>query len=795
MPVTNLMPLVRGYLESEGFKILVQKDEYIVGDKLVFGQERDTWIVWPLPVNLEPTKYESALRSSVSTLRPNYPDAKAYVVAWSRGGFSRDFYQTLSDLRIKFLVPIWFFDTAFKVEEAPRAASAIADIRSLDILKERVPQPYKGDVQGGEAAEGPDLFDTLLLQLNKADSPTVRVVVGRAGIGKTFLFRALFARMYDEFLQAKNQQALGRRPIPLLTEHLKGIYAVRTELLVDNFLKTDVAAPVARETFEWLVVNGFATWLLDGLDELYAGDPDFFLYLGDLVTRKGSKAQITIWCRDSLLTTSTQFAEFQELFSGSDALKIYHLSDWERPSKRRFAWMNLERRTPKTSEEDTPQVASFLRTVDASRTLRSLSGLPFYCGLLLDQFRAGVVQEFTGDVSMLDFVIDQMIKREVAKGLLDLRLFAPHGLDDWLELIAVDYVEGRRYADIDRNEAMEYGKLVLQDGVDQKTQNHILVSLLQFPLFRAGAESGRIAFAHDLIAEALAARVYLGLLARQPGDVGRRLSRVDLEDPTLLRFIASRMGQGEEGAVTEVLRRGSLEGRSFSILLSLLMLARPERDLVKSIGGNFEGRDLAGVRFVGRDLSGLSFRCADLSFATFEGCDLRSARFEGAFLSRTRFEGDNQLEDAQFGDRSRLQSLLHGRKLLDEPAHLKKWVAERTGRTEPAGEPCPAALQIRYLFSKFIDPLGTPRRDDLNRRALAAGKRYSGTASAEEYIEAAVRHGYLTGPDFRDRFRRAEGDKYAEIIKFVRDGSISDGLGRVIAELCRLRGCTHQLRP
>jgi hypothetical protein len=792
MALANLMPLVRGYLESAGFKIIVQEDGCIVGDKLLFGQERDTWVVWPLPADLEPAKYESTLRGSVATLRPNYPDARAFVVAWSRAGFSRSFYQALSDLRVKFVVPIWFFDAAFRVEEAPKAASAIADIRSLDILKERVPQPYRQDSRPGESA---DLFDTLLLELNKGESPTVRVVVGRAGIGKTFLFRALFARMYEEFLQAKSGQALGRRPIPLLPEHLKGVYAIRTELLVDNFLRTDVAAPVERQTFEWLLVNGFTTWLLDGLDELYAGDPYFFEYLSDLVTRKASKAQITIWCRDSLLTTSDEFAEFQELFSGSDALRIYHLSDWERPSKRRFAWVNLEGRIPKTSEEDTPQVASFLRAVDTSPTLRSLSGLPFYCRLLLEQFRAGAVREFAGDISMLDYVIDQMIKREVDKGLLDLRLFAAHGLDDWLELIAVDYVEGRRYADIDRNEAMEYGKLVLQDGVDQKTQNHILVSLLQFPLFRAGAESGRIAFAHDLIAEALAARVYLGLLARQPSDVGRRLSRVDLQDPSLLRFIASRMGHAEEAAVIEVLRRAGLEGRSFAILVSLLMLGRPERDLVKGIGADFDGRDLTGVRFEKRDLGGLSFRCADLSFAVFADCDLRGARFEGAYFNRTCFEGENELQDAQFGDRSRLQSLFDRRKLLDDPVDLREWVARRTGRVEPLGEPCVAALQTRYLFSKFISPLGSPRRDDHNRRALLAGKWYGGAGSPDEYIEAAVRHGYFTGPDFRDRFRRAAGDKYAEMVKFVRDGNISDSLGRLIAELCRARGCTHQLRP
>jgi len=138
----KLMPLVRGYLESAGFKILAQQSECLVADKLVFGQERDTRIVWTVPVDEDIARYESTLRASVSMTRPNYPDAKAYVVAKSRSGFSRDLLQTLSDQGIRLLVPIWFFDAAFRVDEAPKATSAINDIRSPDILQKRIPQPF-----------------------------------------------------------------------------------------------------------------------------------------------------------------------------------------------------------------------------------------------------------------------------------------------------------------------------------------------------------------------------------------------------------------------------------------------------------------------------------------------------------------------------------------------------------------------------------------------------------------------------------------------------------------------------
>ena len=788
----DLLSQVRGYLESAEFRVILEQSESLVADKILFGQDRDTIVVWTIPLGQELTRYEATLRGSISKLRQNYPDAKGYVLAPSRAGFSRELLRSLADSRIKLLAPIEFFDTAFKVEEAPKAASAIADLRSLGTTQKRVPQPYRLDGEGDEA--GDDLFETLAAELAQVDAPCVRVVVGRAGIGKSFLFRALFASLYEEFLTAKAQRGSRPRPIPMVPQYLKGTYALRTEALVDSFLRTDVATPVRRETFEWLLANGFTTWLLDGLDELYSGDPHFFDYLLDPITRKDSRAQVTIFCRDSLLTTSDQFIEFHQLCSGSSALRVYRLSDWERRSKRHFTWLGLEGRPPRSAEADPPQVAAFLREIDNSKTLQMLSGLPFYCELLLQQHRDGQLRAFSDDVGMLNFVVDQMIKRELEKGVINLDLFEPNGLQEWLEQIAVSYVEGQRYADIDRDEAVEFGHLVLRSSLDEKTKKDILISLLQFPLFRSGTQSGRIAFAHDLIAEALAARQYLRTLRRNPGEVARRLARVDLEAPTLLRFMASRLDADAESALLGDLERGMPQGRGFAVLLTIALLARPERDLVKRLSAKFENRDLAGVRFSKRDLSGVSFRQADLSNAAFDDCDLQGARFEGAFLSRTRFGGTNLLQDAHFGDLGRVQSLWIGKKLIEDPEQLRDWVAKNTGKPLSIVKPCPSALQLAHLFGKFITPLGLAKRDELRREGLLAGRRYERAASTEAILAEAVKRGYLTRPDFKGRFRRAEGDKYGEMVRFVRDGSVSDGLGRLIGELCPVPGCLHMLR-
>ena len=790
----SLIPLVRGYLESAGFKILEEYEDCVVADRLVFAEDRDTWIVWTIPTAQEITQYESTLRASVSELRSKYPHAKATVLSLSLSGFSRSLRQELIDQRIRILVPIQFFDAAFKFEHAPRAASAIADIRSTKILSQRVRQPYTVEGVTGDESSGKDLLDTLCNELSTSNTPTVRLVVGRAGIGKTFLSRAVFAQLYNSFMKTKAQQGSASRPIPLLPDHMKDLYTLRTELLIENFLRTDVASPVSRNTFEWLLVNGFTNWLLDGLDELFTGDPGFFDYLLELITRPGSRAQIVIWSRDSLLTTSDAFMEFQELCAGSGLTRVYRLSQWELASKRHFAWLCLENRHPSKGESDTLPVNRFLETVERSPSLKALSGVPFYCDVLLRQFREGSIQESSDEVVMLDYLIEEMIQREVDKGLIDRKAFQPNGLQDWLEQVAVNYVEDRRYANIDRDEALEYGKLVLLDHVTEEVEQHILLSLLQFPLFTAGTESGKIGFAHDLIAEALAARYYARRLPSDASNIGRRVSNVDLDNPIRLRFMAKSLEPESETAIMAAMRAANVQEDTYKTLLSLLMIVRPECDRLKRLQVNLEGAALSSVGFVDRDLSGISFRRTDLSYVRFTDCDLRGARFEGAFMNRTRFLGSTDLEGADFGDLMRVKSLYVAKRFLESDGEIREWVEKATGRLRPTNQPCPTALQIAHIFGKFVTPMGTPRRDELKRQGILAGRRFTGAPTPAECMSAVIRHGFLVGPDRRDRFKRAAGDRYGEIVRLVRDSSVSQALGVLVSELCRRRNCTHELR-
>ena len=784
-----LAELVRGYLESAGFQVSEETGGCLVADKLIFNAERDTRLVW-VPEGRPGGGYdEGPLRDSISKVRANYPTtARATVVALRREGFSRDLQQSLMQSRVRLLAPIQFFDSRFRVEESPRAASSIADIRKNAQSLARVPQPFTTEFSSPDSAaqDHQDLFRRLRNEMGYNSGPSIRIIVGRAGIGKSYLFTALFDDLYKRFLEAKRSLSRLPRPIPLLPEHLKKTQVLRTDHLIDSFLHTDIADPMSSETFRWLLVNGFATWLLDGLDELYAGDTNFFDYLLDLVTIPNSKAQVTIWCRDSLLTTSRELSEFQEVCAGDDVLKIYRLDNWGTKSKRQFVWLQKEGRLPKANEGDSDDVRAFLQILDRDESTRVMSGLPFYCRILFDQHVANDLASFSDEVELIEHTISAMKDREIKKGLFDSACFEENGLDEWLEQIAADYIEGK-YAGFQRDEAEEYGPLVLRDGLSADEQQHIIVSLLNFPLFQAGSESGKVAFVHDLVADAVAARHYLKRLGNETHEVLKRLAHVDVDRPPLLRFMARRIEEAGRMAIVDELRRPSKD-RSFAVALTLMMLAKPSRDILRQV--NLEERFLIGVQFSDLDLSKCSFRGSDLTYASFDSCDLTGSSFDGANFHHTAFR-DCNLSDADVRG-CRAQSIVIGSKVEDDIERIHKWFHEASGIATSSGR-CPTAQQFMHLFSKFVTPLGSARRDRLDVRALTSGKRFEGAASMGDCIRAAVNAGYLLKlkPDSRKRYSRTSGDEYTPREPLISSwSSLRSGVLATVLGRC-LKNCVH----
>ena len=752
---------------------------------------KENMLVW-LPRTMKNQSQLDEIDDTFSS--PQYRNARRCILVPTTAGLTRDFRRDAQLLGSQILVPVQFFDTPFKIEEAPNAASVIASLR--DQAKEhRVPQPYAMEGQPG----GDDLLPVLHKKFTRPLESSLRIVVGPAGSGKSQLFSSLFGRLYDDFLEGKKRQRTTPRPIPLLPEHLKGRHTIRTNDLIDAFLRTDVASPVRQETLEWMLVNGFCTWLFDGLDELYSSDDRFFDYVLDLLTRPNTKAQILICARNSLLTTNDALAQFiQEYQQAVDSpVEVYRLKEWENDSKRKLTWLRLKKRLPKGGESDTEDVAGFMNYISKVQPLKQISKTPYYCNLLLDEYQIGTRRPFEDEFSVLQHAVNGIVKREIDKGLISLNHFGQNGQDlyDWLETAALEAYRSN-YEGLLKEELEEYARVVIQSDLEQEEIESIVTSLIQFPLFIQGKRHGTISFQHELMAEYLAAKYIVAALRKNTAKaVGTIEDKANFAESLTCRYFVKEFENDKSilASIERTVLGGSLNPKSFSHLLQILVIANPRTDLLKRNSSLLEGKDLQGLVFEDLDLDNVSFRHTNLKGVRFVKCSLQKTKFENALLSETHFENinENSLRDANFSALQRCESIWSGGKRISEREALKEWIQEVTKVRLSIEDPCPTAMQLEVLFKKFVGIDGTNSRDNIPSEAIARGKRIKGAPDPGECAKKCVAYGYLQGPDDRGRYNRIPGDKYDHMVDFVQKNKASDTIRAILDELCSIQNCRH----
>ncbi len=801
----NLQNMVEGYIKSHDYKMLDCREGFMVADKLFLGGEHDTWLIWITPPSVAVKNFnalEKRLLDDFDNMSAIYPKARYSIVAFSREGFSRDFLAEIRRLGVRLRVPIQFFDTPFKHEEAPGSASIIKTLIDSEATVRRVRQPYSLIMDGEAKDGGEDLLSELLEEVKNgqgeaSEVPCLRVIVGAAGIGKSVLFQHFFRKLYSHFQDQKSRQKIFMRPIPLLPEYLHREFSLRTKTLISNFLRTDVANPVPNDTFEWMLCNGLSMWLFDGLDELYSGDPDFFQDLLRLLTNPPGKAQILVCVRKSLLRTCEGFANLLDEFGAGpkNVIRVYELNDWDYASKRMFAWLSLEVRLPTKGEKDTSKVSGFLNAITKSKSLKLLSNLPYYCDLLMDEYLQGALTDFSDDYTLIRHAISGITEREQKKGLLSLDDFEREGLDQWMETIALEVYSGE-FKSIEKSSVKEYAELVLRSDLSAATKKNAITRLVLFPLFAPGIKPGTIAFKHELVVEYLTGRYLLKRIEEDPEWAARILgTRNDFADSLIARYMASQLAErkGALQCIITTLKTKGLPGMIFTNLLQLLLLSTPARDVVRSNAISLEGKQLKSIVFKDKDLDEVSFRNCDLSNATFEDCSLKDAFFEGAILLDTRFNNmkTDALKGAKFGNLNRFNSIYYGRQRMESPRKAREWAHRVTGLKEEIEETCPAALRLRQIFLKFVHPDGTWRRDEILKQAIVRGKKFPGAPSIDDCIKACLRFDYLEDLDYRSRYKRAHGDLYNDIVQFVKDWQMSQQMKQLLNSLCSKPGCKH----
>jgi hypothetical protein len=790
----DLLNLASGYLEAQGYKMVQRQTDFLHGAKPLPGRETHDYLVWVPKISRGGSlrTQENPYVSRFLEASKNFPSAARVMLVDTREGLSSSFRSKATKYHVTVRVPVEFFDTPFRSEAiTAKGALSVADsIRdsAKEVAQKRMPQPFTVRNRDKQK-QGSDLLDALFRKIMDEQklgiNPSINFIVGPAGIGKSILFNALFRQLYDKFLEYKRQLSLFPRPLPLVPQHLKTATVRNLRGAVESALHTDFELPIEFPAFEWMLTNGFAMWLLDGLDELMSRDPDFYNNIWELITKPHGTVQptIVICVRDSLLATSDNLRDFCEDEDLEKFITIYELSPWDVESKRAYAEKVLH---PSSEAE------RFMQVINTRPELNDLSSNPYYCSLLVDQFEAGDLQESYTESQLLDVALSSIIQREYRKELLDKVLLPETKLLEFLQALAGEDLD-TDFQGVDQRTLREYAEIMVPSDMSQQAIDMLITHLVQIAVFSQAAIAGNIRFSQEILEHYLLGQYLFSTFQSDKEQFLQILSkRLIPSDWITLRVLAEKVHARR--AIKDLLillEAVGLHDNSYRNILQIAAYAVDDTKGLKHL--SLKGHDLTGVKFEDMDFNDVSFRQCDLTRVEFRNCKLQGAQFEGSIIKNTYFLlGDPEaLRGATFGNMERVYSLIDERgKLQTEQRFIGKWLHDHTGKRPPLAEPCAAAKQLRILFGKFIYPNGMARCAMLNKRACLSGKEYH---DREETLDAALRHLYLfeEAERYRERICRCEGDRYQELIGYVKNLSVSPGLERLLNDLCPKKGCSH----
>jgi hypothetical protein len=591
----NLHSLARSYFEAGGYKAHREAPGFLelVHPKAAKGRPARV-VIWSddtaftaareltTTERAERDKREEALLAAFRKEMAVALGAVGYYLVAGTRGLSATFVKTVPTvLQGGIRVPVQLFDADYKADSARggKVRSVLGMILDQAARTRRAAQPFlirRGLGPQDCAPGGADLVEHLETALrDPGRGARVRFIDGAAGSGKTVAFNALLRASFEEFREAKGAHVLRRRPIAFLPEHIRGEAIGYVDDVLDAAVDADMAQAVEPEQLRWLLKHGFSTWMLDGLDEFYAGDNDFFAFLEAELADPASQAQILICTRDSLLSSNAAMRGFLERqMTRGAAVEVYELAPWGPKAWEEIAWLELEQ--GRDGAKGSRKVAQFVSALQASPTLADLARLPFYCTVMLDAFKAG--QGLPKDeLELLQFIVDRMVEREHGKDLFRWRDFvdvealadaineatageqpgagAPSGADTRAMLAEVLDGEGRG-ALFELIEALAhqhrrtpaaadagalgvddmrgfYGRVYASADLADPEVERLLTLLVQFAFFGPARQPGAIDFTHHILADYLAGRFAVRLLRAavdRPAPAGTPSARSALAD-------------------------------------------------------------------------------------------------------------------------------------------------------------------------------------------------------------------------------------------------------------------------
>lgn len=775
------------FLAAEGWLVTRRDPVLISATRPGFGDGSDQVLVWAPQAGHSPEHLR--LRED-GYLRRFEEQAQAqgqkFLLVDSTEGLSADFRRrAFRQFGVSLTVPTNFFDAPFTWDRSRAAGTAASNLRNRgrNDLADRIPQPFTSS-RGHTTND--DLLPVLLPEFRPfAEGPPVHLVTAPAGFGKSHLFRSLFARLYSDFISAKNAGIRALRPLPLLPEHIASATAPTLKALVASFLTTEVARPLSLDSFEWMLTHRYACFLLDGLDEIIARDPHFFEYVYELLTRPDVPypPKILICARDSLLVSNKGLRDFLD-DAGHELVARHRLAAWQRPSIAAYA-----RRRLAGSEAD-----ALMQLLDGNQNLLELAGTPFYCEALTSEVSYGLEPTaLTGAASetrLLALAIRRMVQREFDNGLLQETWASGADIESLTKDIAEENLEGGGKG-VQVDDVAELATYSLAPDLAETEIDEAIQAIQQLPFFTGAIDLGRLSFTQEVVYDYL---------------LGTRATEYFSSNPKRFLHLLGVYPFSPDSATLHVIREHILESNALDDLYRAAMDATPDRIAFRNVLQvllslpqtewivrrlPLERKDLSALRFSDMDLSTVSFRGSNLEASTFSDCSLSSAVLADAVLKGTAFMGCTGLGEADFGDLSTFFSATVDSGAFEEPDEFLRGIGAETGPDGPRYvRPCAAANQLRFLFGKYVRPDGGARRDWLDEKAALSGRRY---VDPKPVLDAARRHGYLERDSVRKRYIRSRGDQYSDMIGLVSKLQVTPKLRLLLADVCREQGCNHVL--
>ena len=783
--VKDRLNLAQGYLAAEGWDVKARGRDLLLchRDSRRGDDEKDYVYVWvPADVGHNFGSQERQYLRRFEEAKEVHPTAELVLLVPGLEGLSTDFRSGARRwYGVKVLVPAQFFDTDFRWERDRRTASATSELRKrgTDTARTRIAQPFH--VLQPSDTNGDDRRTDLLDMLHKAlrdplSEPTIHIIVGHAGMGKSVLFDSLYSQLYDDFLDDKRALHLSARPFALLPEYMSDATAPTIGSLLDAYLRTEFVGQMDRDMFNWKLVHGLGIWLLDGLDEILERDARFFDHLEDLMTMPGGgrSPSIVICVRDSLFATHKGLKDFCEEYR-SDVI-VYRLDGWGEITKGAFARQQLR-------SEDAAR--AFIACLIDRPALDDLASTPYYCSLLIEEFATDGLRLGDSETDILERGLERIIGRERDKDLL--QGVSDQGIRDLMESCATTTLfEGGVLIE----DVREMAEVVIPEGIDAEEITSLTTQMGQLAVFTQGHD-GRLRFAQEPLEHYLAANHMAHSLQSMPERVGRQsLGRHDLSN-NVIRLVARCIDSSKYDIVWKLLvgqmHVDSIAGRN---ALRLAVTLSPDTDRLGHL--ELAGLNLSGMRFEGHDLRNVGFDGANLTNADFRGADLTDSNFDNCIIKGTRFDADiEMLGSITFGEMHRFHSAHIGEVFIDDTKQLSETIGGSLQKTIPTQPACPAARQLRHLFGKFVEVTGEGRRKDIPQRALHRGAQYVSDTDRDNILSEAIRAGYLIGGSIRDKVSRAQDDSYSEIIEFRTDLKVSPGIRALLDDTCQKADCRH----